>query len=96
MLLDKKDDIEFNERLNKAFRYDNNKEKSVDGDKVFEEYLLGGVEILYEKIIQGATVIEDYIDNIYEFLSEYNERYNVEINDESIYELCKNSETNFN
>ena len=52
---------------------------------------MGGIEILEEKLLKDATTIDDYINNIYNFISEYNDRYNKGISEEDILEMCMNS-----
>lgn len=89
MLLDKKNESSFDERVNKAFRNygDNSKETHSDED-LYEQYVLGGVELLYDKLIEGATKPEDYINNLYDFIEEFNERYNEAVSDKKILDLC--------
>ena len=89
MLIDQKGKLSIDNRLDRAFRFDNVIEKRKVGDEIFNNYVLGGVEILYEKIIEGVTQTEDYLINLYKFISEFNSRYNQVIEDDSIYELCK-------
>lgn len=43
--------------------------------KKFNEYLLGGVEILYEKIIVGTTSFDDVISNFNIFIEDFNSIY---------------------
>lgn len=88
MLLDKKNEASFDERLNKAFRYYGCEQTEAD-EKVFNNYVLGGVDVLYEKLMENATVSEDYIRNLYNFMEEFNERYNDAVSYDSIMELCK-------
>ncbi|MED1872045.1 hypothetical protein [Brevibacillus borstelensis] len=89
MLLDKKHEPSFDERLNKAFRnYGNESEQTLSDERSYEQYVLGGVDILYEKLIEGATTPEDYITKLYDFMEEFNERYNESVSDEKILDLC--------
>lgn len=61
------------ERINRAFRDDslaevsNNHEENL---KVYNSYVLGGIEILYEKIIEKGATDLDYIKNSFEFIRE--------------------------
>lgn len=88
MLLHEKDKIDIKERLDRAFKYvDGSEEKNKCYD-IFEQYLLGGVEVLSEKILEDAFLVDEYVNNIYNFLAEYNERYNQVISDEEILNLC--------
>ena len=61
MLLSRKN-LSFDDRIDKAFRNYGNKDNTAD-EQLFNEFTLGGVEVLYEKIIEQATVNEDYIKN---------------------------------
>lgn len=49
------------------------------------------IDKLIEKLLKDATTIDDYINNIYNFISEYNDRYNKEISEEDILEMCMSS-----
>lgn len=88
MLVDQNKSLSIEDRLNKAFKYDNAVEKRITGDDLFNSYVLGGVEILYEKIIENANDIDEYLINVYKFMSEFNSRYNQSIDDETIYNFC--------
>lgn len=88
MLLDKKNAQDIEERVNKAFRLFNS-DKAVDDEKLYDQYVLGGVEILYEKIIGTATSPEEYLSNLYDFMEEMDDRYNQSIDTDRIAELCK-------
>lgn len=89
MLTDQKDIISIDDRLNRTFKYDNVIDKRKEGDELFNKYVLGGVEVLYEKIFGEAIELDEYLINIYKFISEFNSRYNQSIKDDSIYELCR-------
>lgn len=87
VLLDAVNENSFDERLNKAFRYYDSEESKED-EALYEQYVLGGVDILYEKLIENASTSEDYIEKLYDFLEEFDERYNQAITSDSIIELC--------
>lgn len=88
MLLDKKNEASFDNRLNKAFRYHGNVDNESD-EQLFEKYVRGGVDILYEKLIEGEYSTEDYyMRNLYDFLKEFHERYNETVSNDNIVELC--------
>ncbi|NMO94926.1 hypothetical protein HII30_03865 [Paenibacillus lemnae] len=89
LLLDKKHEPSFDERINKAFRYyGNNSPETLTDEELYDQYVLGGIELLYEKLIENATNTEDYLNNLYDFIEEFNERYNETISDEKILDLC--------
>lgn len=76
------------ERVDKAFRKFNSEEAS-DDEKLYEQYVLGGVDVLYEKLIETATSSEDYLKNLYDFMEEIDDRYNKSIDTDNITELCR-------
>lgn len=96
MLLHEKDKLPIEERLNRAFRYAKGTEEREECNKIFEKYVLGGIEVLKEKLLDkdNPTSIADYINNIYYFLQEYNDRYNNVISENEILDLCINSSNN--
>jgi len=90
MLLHNKDKLSIEDRLDNAFRYNTGTEEKEECNNIFEQYALGGIEILEEKLLKDATTVDDYINNIYNFVSEYNDRYNKLISEEEILNLCVN------
>ncbi|MDB2116845.1 hypothetical protein [Clostridium paraputrificum] len=63
-------------RLDRAFRYYNKEEEfKKQCYDIFNSYILGGVEVLYEKIISNGKTLDDYAVNLYDFLEEFNSRY---------------------
>ena len=89
ILLARKNTLSIDERMDRAFRYDKDKEKRKISDELFEQYVLGGIEVLYEKIMEDAKELDDYLQNIFKFISEYNERYSSMIENKEIYDLCR-------
>jgi len=88
MLLDKENEPEFDERVNKAFRYYGSEEAKGD-EQLYECYVRGGVDVLYEKLIETANNPDDYLKNLYDFMEEFDERYNQSISAENILDLCQ-------
>lgn len=72
-------------RLDKAFRKLGADENDL---ALFDEYVLGGVEVLYEKLMEGASSSTEYLGRMYDFLEEFNERFNEEISNNDILDLC--------
>lgn len=87
MLLDENNEASFDNRLDKAFRYYGSVD-NVSDRQLFEKYVRGGVDILYEKLIEKANSTEDYLRNLYDFLEEFHERYNEAVSNDIIMELC--------
>lgn len=88
MLLHDKEKISIEQRLNRAFRYTKDSPEIAECYKIYEQYILGGIEILGEKLLVDATSVDDYINNIYNFIDDYNDRYNKTISEEDILRLC--------
>lgn len=88
MLLDEKHEADFNERINKAFRYYGQSNAGPD-EELYESYVRGGVEVLYEKLIEPARSAEDYLKNLYDFMEEFDERFNESVSTDSIVDLCQ-------
>lgn len=83
----KEDDIEI--RIDRAFRYTSNEKMKKEGEKIFNSYVLGGVEVLYEKIFKDDTDTDDILANLYEFIDEFNDRYGENREDTDIYEMVR-------
>ena len=86
MLLDTEYEPDKDARINKALR--NRGEDPADEER-FDSYVRGGVDVLYEKLIEGAEKPEDYVVRLYEFLEEFEERFNSSVSSDSILALCK-------
>ena len=85
MLLDLDYESEAEKRINKAFRHMG--DDPADEER-FDSYVRGGIDVLYEKLIEGANSPNDYINNLYEFLDEFQERFNASINSDELLSLC--------
>ena len=79
MLATQKEKFSINERVNKAFNGEAQGTAEEDF-KIFEKYLLGGIDVLYEKLIEqdNPSSEDDYISNLSNFLSEIHDRYEAE------------------
>lgn len=87
MLLDKKHEPDFDERVNRAFRSYSNVTPQDPEALLYESYVRGGVDVLYEKLIESAKNEEDYLKNLYDFMEEFKERYGQSSNE--IVDLCR-------
>lgn len=85
MLLDKAYEPDEDKRIDKAFRHMG--EDPADEER-FDSYVRGGVDVLYEKLIEGASAPEDYANNIYDFIEEFQEKFNEDVLSEDILKLC--------
>lgn len=64
------------EMMSIAFQLDHEDEKRKQYDEIYNSYVLGGVEEIYERIFENnnAGNVDEYIMNLYEFLQELNVR----------------------
>lgn len=85
MLLDAGYEPDVQERINKAFRHMG---ENPSDEERFDSYVRGGVDVLYEKLIEGANSPNDYVTKLYEFLDEFQERFNSSISSDDILSLC--------
>ena len=85
MLLDTKNEPDLEKRIEKAFR----RIKNESDEELYESYVRGGIEILYDKLMDGVTNPDDYPTRLYDFLEEFDERYYQNIDMDSILELCR-------
>ena len=69
MLLEHKD-LSEEERMNIAFKMDDKDDERKVYDELYNSYVLGGLEVLDEKIFENASEPEDYLKNFYEFVQE--------------------------
>ena len=85
MLLDTKYEPDEEKRINNAFRHMGEDESD---EKRFDSYVRGGVEVLYEKLIESAVSADDYVNNLYDFLEDFNAKFNEEVQTNEILKLC--------
>ena len=59
-----------------AFRLDHKDEEREEYDKLYDAYVLGGLEEIYERIFEheNPSTVGDYIMNLYEFIEDLNVR----------------------
>ena len=87
MLLDKNYEPDEEKRIDKAFRHTG---KDPADEERFNAYVRGGVDVLYEKLIDGATESNDYVEKLYEFIEDFQEKFNDGIEQDDILKLCIN------
>ena len=86
MLLDEDHEPDFDARVDKAFRFYGT-DKAVPDEELYESYVRGGVDVLYEKLIEPSKSADDYIKNLYEFMEDFESRHGQSADE--IYDLCK-------
>lgn len=88
LLLHDKDKLDVETRITRAFRYDEDSEKRKEGDEIFESYVRGGIEVLYEKLIAPSSLMEDYYKNLFDFVMEFDQKWKDCYSVEEISVLC--------
>ena len=87
MLLDEEYEPDEETRINKAFRHVGEDANDIER---FDEYVRGGVEVLHEKLIEGVSESVEYINRLYDYLEEFDERFNEGITPDVLLKLCSN------
>ncbi|NLD50199.1 MAG: hypothetical protein GX660_23935 [Clostridiaceae bacterium] len=77
MLADNSTELSSDERVDRAFKQDEQHEKLAQNLELFHQYMRGGLEWLYEHITDGATTKEDYLEKVYEIVKFYKEDFNI-------------------
>lgn len=85
MLLDSTYEADDEARIDKAFRFVG---KVPEDEARFDEYVRGGIDVLYEKLIEGGGEPEDYVKRLYDFLEDIQERYNAGVDIDTLMKLC--------
>ncbi len=89
LLLDKKYESDETKRIDKAFRFFGT---NPDDYELFQSYVRGGVEILHEKLIEESKSPNEYVNNICDFLEDFEQLYNGGVTNETILEKCREVE----
>ena len=85
MLLDTDYEPDEEKRVDKALRHTG---KDPGDEARFDAYVRGGVDVLYEKLIAGGGSAQDYVNRLYDFVDDINERYNQNVNLDELTALC--------
>jgi hypothetical protein len=91
MLLDEEYEPDPDKRIKKAF---GEPETQAADEERFNQYIRGGVEVLYEKLINGASTQDDYMNNLFDFLNEFNGRFQSVVSQESIVKIARDLQVN--
>jgi hypothetical protein len=71
MLLDTSTSLTADQRVDRAFRDDTNEEAMKQNMLLFNSYVLGGMEILYEKFSTNCTTSDDYINALFLYITDF-------------------------
>lgn len=66
------------EKINMAFREDNNEESVKKGMNLYTSYFFGGLEILYNEFVKGCITDDDYVRKMYEYINEFKEEQSID------------------
>lgn len=69
MMIDKTKNLSNDEKIFRAFQDDNNEEHM----KLFNSYVRGGIEWLYDEFTMGSTTKDEYLQKICEIVMEHRE-----------------------
>ena len=75
MLVDNSNELSNDEKIERAFKQDEQNDKLSENMNLFHQYMRGGLEWLYENTIDGATTKEDYFEKIFELVNLFNEDF---------------------
>lgn len=82
MLLDKEYEPNEKKRIDKGLKHF--AEEKVDQNR-FEDYLRGGIDVLYEKLMENnARSVDDYMSNLVDFLNSINGMFNESIDNNAL------------
>lgn len=76
MLLEQTTSVTPEERIERAFKDDADESKSekiAANMNLFHSYVLGGIEVLYEKFSDGCTTPDDYLERVYTLMRDFQE-----------------------
>jgi hypothetical protein len=77
MLTDKSVDLTFDERIERAFKTDEDQAAVEANLDVFHQYMRGGVEWLYDHVTEGGDLREDYLDGIKDLVFLYADDFRI-------------------
>jgi len=80
MLLEAKKELDINERVRRAFN-EADEELVSDNMVIYDRYVRGGVEVLFEKLIGTAKTEEEWIGNAMDFVDEFQNRFTASLLD---------------
>lgn len=92
MLLDESTGLSPEERLDRAFRdgaQGDDQDKLSANLDIFHSYVLGGIDVLYEKLVDGCITRDDYLTRIYDLTCSFADEVTGGAGDERLTELMK-------
>ncbi len=92
MLLDNSVDLTPNERVDRAFRFDAQPEKTenfLKNIELFHDYVRGGIELMYEHFTDGCLTRDDYLNKVFEVVTTFKKEVDGYAYDEDLAKLIK-------
>lgn len=77
MLVDNSKALTNDQKIDRAFKDDEDPSKLAANLELFHQYVRGGIEWLYEHFTDGATTKEDYLEKVFEVVNYYNEDFSI-------------------
>lgn len=71
MLMDTTTGLTIEQCVDRAFKDDTNEEAVKQNLLLFNAYVLGGIELLYERFSSGCTTNDDYINAAYSYVNDF-------------------------
>lgn len=90
VLNDDSEGLSDQEKINRAFREENNDESVKKGMELYTAYFFGGLEVLYEIFVMNCVTDDDCIARIFEFVNEFKEEQAIDDLTLDIESLLKN------
>lgn len=78
VLVDDSIELTDEEKINMAFREDNNEESVKKGMELYTAYFLGGLEVLYETFVLECITEDDYIRKMFDFVTEFKDEQEID------------------
>lgn len=88
MLIDGGRKISAEEKIERAFRYDSQDKENQDKNiEIFNSYVRGGIEVMYENFVNECRTKEDLLYRTYEFISNFQKESDGTLYDKEIEKL---------
>lgn len=91
MLIDEDSEPDKEKRVFRAFRLsetaESDKEQIDENMKIYNEYFLGGIDVMHEQFVDQCTDDESYLKRIYDFVTQFNTEQDAEALKASIDQL---------
>ena len=78
ILMDDSQGLTNEEKINWAFREDDNKDSVKRGMDLYTEYVFGGLEILYDIFVKTCITDDDYVRKMFDMVSEFKEEQSID------------------